>query len=43
MSDSNMSHAKMSKFVSFPFFGFTLVKKLRNSDFKVTEILSFFY
>ena len=30
-----MSHGKIfSDFVLFPFFGFTLVIKLRNSDFK---------
>ena len=33
-SDLNMSHAKMSDFVSFPLFGFTLVKKPRNFDFE---------
>ena len=33
MSDLNMSHGKMSGFVSFPFFGFTLFIKLRNFDF----------
>ena len=32
--DLNMSHGKMSDFVSFPLFGFTLVIKLRNSDFE---------
>ena len=30
----NMSHGKMSDFVSFPLFGFSLVIKLRNVDFK---------
>ena len=34
MSDLNMSHGKMSDFVSFTLFGFTLVIKLRNSDFE---------
>ena len=34
MSDLNMSHGKMSDFVSFPLFGFTLVIKLRNFDFE---------
>ena len=34
MSDLNMFHGKMSDFVSFPLFGFTLVIKLRNSDFE---------
>ena len=33
MSDLNISHGKMSGFVSFPFFGFTLFIKLRNFDF----------
>ena len=33
MSDLNMSHGKMSDFVSCPLFGFTLVIKLRNLDF----------
>ena len=35
--DFNMSHGfpwNMSDFVSFPLFGFTLVIKLRNFDFK---------
>ena len=34
MSDLNMSHGTMSDFVSFPLFGFTLVIKLRNFNFK---------
>ena len=34
MSDLNTSHGKMSDFVSFPLFGFTLVIKLRNFDFE---------
>ena len=34
MSDLNISHGKMSDFVSFPLFGFTLVIKLRNFDFE---------
>ena len=34
MSNLNMSHGKISDFVSFPLFGFTLVIKLRNSDFE---------
>ena len=38
-SDLNMSHGKMSDFVSFPLFGFTLVIKLRNFDFEVIKIL----
>ena len=29
-----MPHGKMSDFVSIPLFGFTLVIKLRNFDFK---------
>ena len=34
VSDLNIPHGKMSDFVSFPWFGFTLVIKLRNSDFE---------
>ena len=34
MSDLNMSHGQMCDFVSFPMFGFTLVKKLRNFSFE---------
>ena len=34
VSDWNMSHEKMSDFVSFPLFGLTLVIKLKNFDFK---------
>ena len=34
MSDLNISHGKMSDFVSFPLLGFTLVIKLRNFDFE---------
>ena len=34
VSDLNMSHGKMFDFVSFPLFGFTLIIKLRNSDFE---------
>ena len=30
MSDLNMSHEKMSDFVTFPLFGFIIVIKLRN-------------
>ena len=30
----NKFHEKMFDFVSFPLFGFTLVKKLRNFDFE---------
>ena len=32
MSDLNMSHRKMSCFVSLPLFGFTLIIKLRHFD-----------
>ena len=31
-SDLNMSHGKMSDFVSFLLFGFSLDKKLKNID-----------
>ena len=34
MSDLNMSLGKISDFVSFPLFGFTLVIKLRNFNFE---------
>ena len=34
VSDLNMSHGKMSDFVSFSLLGLTLVIKLRNFDFK---------
>ena len=34
ISDLNMSLGKMSDFVSFPLFRFTLVKKSRNFDFE---------
>ena len=33
-SDLNMSYGKMSDFVSFPLFGFTLAIKLRNFNFE---------
>ena len=33
-SDLNISHGKMSDFVSFPLFEFTLVIKLKNFDFQ---------
>ena len=33
-SDFNMPHGKMSDFVLFPFFGFTLVIKLKNFHFE---------
>ena len=32
ITDLNMIHGKMSDFVSFPLFSFTLVIKLRNID-----------
>ena len=34
ISDLNISHGKMSDFVSFPLFRFTLVIKLRNFNFE---------
>ena len=34
MSGLNLSHEKMSDFMSFPLFGFTLIIKLRNFDFE---------
>ena len=34
VSDWNMFHRKMSDFISFPVFDFTLVIKLRNFGFK---------
>ena len=34
ISDLNMINEKMSDFVTFPLFGFTLVIKLRNFDFE---------
>ena len=34
MSDMHMPHKKMSAFVSFPLFEFTLAIKLRNLDFE---------
>ena len=34
MSDLNMSYGKMSDFVSFPLFEFTLVIKLKKLDFE---------
>ena len=39
LSDLNISHGKMTDFVSFPLLGFTLVIKLRNSILKVIKIL----
>ena len=38
-SDLNMSHGKMSDYVSFPLFGFALVMKVRDVYLKVIEIL----
>ena len=35
VSNLNISYGKMSDFVSFPLFGFTLVIKVRNFDVKV--------
>ena len=35
MSDLNIFYGEMFNFVSFPLHGFTLVKKLRNFDFKI--------
>ena len=34
MSDLNIPCGKMSDFISFSFFGFTLVMKLKNFDFE---------
>ena len=34
MSDLNMSHGKMTDFLSFPLLAVTLVIKLRNFDFE---------
>ena len=43
-SDVNTSHGKMSGFVSFSFFAFTLVIKLKNFDFENKwNTLIFFY
>ena len=43
MSDLNISHGKMSDFVSFPLFRITLVMKLRNLNFKVRENTLIFF
>ena len=43
MSDLNISHGKMSDFVSFPLFRVTLVMKLRNLNFKVRENTLIFF
>ena len=41
---SHISHEKeMSDFVSFPFFGFTIVVKLRNFNFKSHQNTSMFF
>ena len=43
MSDLTMSYEKMSDFVSFALFGFTLVTKLKNFDFEShCDSLTFF-
>ena len=42
MSDLNISHGKMSEFISFPLFPFTLVIKLQNFDLEVIEIFQYF-
>ena len=34
VSELNMSHGKLSDFVSFPLFGFNLARKLGNFDFE---------
>ena len=41
-SDSDTSYGKMSDFVSFLLFGFTLVIKLKNFSLKAIEILKYF-
>ena len=33
-SELNKYHRKMPDFVSFPFFGFTSIKKMQNFDFE---------
>ena len=43
MSDLNISHGKMSDFVSFPLFRITLAMKLRNLNFKVRENTLIFF
>ena len=35
MSNVNIFHRKMSDFVSFPLFEFTLIMKWRNFDFEI--------
>ena len=43
--DVNMLHTILPNFVSFPFFRFTLVIQVRNSDFEshYNESLSYFF
>ena len=41
MSDLNIFYGEMFNFVSFPLHGFTLVKKLRNFDFKIQSLKYF--
>ena len=45
MSDLNMSHGKMSDFISVSLFGFTLVMKLRNINFQrhLNTLIFFFF
>ena len=43
MSDLNISHEKMSDFVSFLWFGFTVVTKLRKFNFKSHSDTSIFF
>ena len=42
MSNLNMSHGKMSDFVSLPLLGFTSVIKLKNFDFKSLKYFNLF-
>ena len=42
MSDLNMCHEKMSDFVAFPLFGYTVAIKLRNFDCEFIKMLSYF-
>ena len=41
-SDLNISRGIMSDFLSFPWFGCILLRKLQNFSLKVIEILKFF-
>ena len=43
VSDLNMPHGKISEFISFPWFGFTLVIKLRNYISKVIACSALFF